>query len=462
MTPSLLAIFSFVFFASYQAAALTNPPMRQYVSINQRGSRSRGVVHTVLQKKPRGIVSGSVKCAGSCDNEDSTDYSIGEKAISYSPEMLTPETPSKTRGTFRNFSELQCLAAFWVLNIIIFAVMVATRNAGRNGTPCFPLLRQILAGGVAAALAETVFYPTEVIKVRMQLAHTAKGNQGVIRTARSVFQERGLGGLWAAGIVAGCMRGLFYQGIRLGLFPPIRKSLYFAISDRGRAFPGDTLSTDSVSAAGLSMGLAGKVLAGTITGMLGAGICSPFDLAKVLMTAEGVKSKDNRNDSTEHENGSINQSYVNSLDALFTVARLEGIWNGLWRASGVSMIRAGVASGVQLATYDHTKAALGAVSGLGKQNPVVHLGASLFAALAYTTTSAPLDLIKSRVMAQGTVPEKSCRKGAYATARDILYTEGIGSFWRGWWPATIRLVPIVILVFPLMEQLRLLLGVDSF
>ena len=40
--------------------------------------------------------------------------------------------------------------------------------------------------------------------------------------------------------------------------------------------------------------------------------------------------------------------------------------------------------------------------------------------------------------------------------------EGIGALWTGWWPATLRLLPVVLLVFPLMEHFRLILGIGAF
>jgi hypothetical protein len=379
----------------------------------------------------------------SVDHLESTSADEAEHSASA---RLAAVSSSAPLSRLRAFTEVQCLGVFWLANAALFAIMVSTRSRGLEGSAPWPLLRQVLAGGLAAALAETIFYPTEVVKVRIQLASSEKGgagggvagggeSSGVLGTLRTVFREQGLAGLWAPGIVAGCMRGLVYQGMRLGLFTPIKEALY--------AF-------GSEAEAGVGVGLARKLLAGMLTGMVGAGICSPFDLAKVLMTADGAKTKG--------VNGAA--SYANSLDALVTVARREGVWGGLWRASGVSMVRAAVASGAQLATYDYAKTAIAAGSAIPTTSPVVHLVASLFAALAYTTASAPLDLVKSRVMAQGSNLSK--RRGAIATAADVLRNEGVLNFWRGWWAATLRLMPIVVFVFPLMEQLRILLGVGTF
>jgi len=173
-------------------------------------------------------------------------------------------------------------------------------------------------------------------------------------------------------------------------------------------------------------------------------LCNPLDLAKVLMTAERTRGQ-----------------YSNSMHALACVAQQEGVRKGLWRASGVTVLRAALASAAQLTAYDYAKALLrgGAGSAAVHEATWVHLGASVAAAVAYTTASAPADLIKSRVMAQPCGPE---RLGPMGCAVQTVRSEGIGALWTGWAASTGRLLPVVLVVFPLMERLRLLLGVSAF
>ncbi len=44
----------------------------------------------------------------------------------------------------------------------------------------------------------------------------------------------------------------------------------------------------------------------------------------------------------------------------------------------------------------------------------------------------------------------------------IWRREGLGGFWRGWLPAYCRLGPHALLQFPLLEQIRILLGLGHF
>jgi hypothetical protein len=104
--------------------------------------------------------------------------------------------------------------------------------------------------------------------------------------------------------------------------------------------------------------------------------------------------------------------------------------------------------------------------------------ASVCAAVAYTTAAAPVDLVRSRLMAAAATtadtPEpggggsgigRSARPdtaGAFAMCAAVVQREGIIVLWRGWGPATASLVPVVVLVFPLMERLRSILGVGLY
>ena len=89
-------------------------------------------------------------------------------------------------------------------------------------------------------------------------AARARGPPGAsaARVAADVWRAEGLDGLWARGVAAGCARALAYQGLRLGLFSPLRAAL-----------PGGD-------------GLGAALAAGALTGALGSALCNPFDVAK--------------------------------------------------------------------------------------------------------------------------------------------------------------------------------------
>ncbi len=55
-------------------------------------------------------------------------------------------------------------------------------------------------------------------------------------------------------------------------------------------------------------------------------------------------------------------------------------------------------------------------------------------------------------------------KGANAmsTAAAVVRSDGVLGLWRGWWPATVRVLPATVLVFPAMEALRSYVGLGSY
>ena len=145
---------------------------------------------------------------------------------------------------------------------MLASALVATRD--QPGPPCI-LLRNLLAGGVPPALFEALLFPIEVVKVRLQTTPTA-AQRGLLATAQQLWRDEGARALWSAGVVAGCMRGLCYQGLRLGLFPPLKALLFSTLGSQHDA-----------------NSLLARVFAGCATGCLGAFLTSPLDLVKVCM-----------------------------------------------------------------------------------------------------------------------------------------------------------------------------------
>lgn len=378
-----------------------------------------------------------------------------------------------------------------------------------------------------------MFYPADVVKVRLQTAAAQPAAASVSATseggdtsssdrskgvtppsvwslAKTIWREEGPSGLFANGVVAGNCRALIYQGLRLGLFPSFKRALIGAMGGGG--------------------GLGPRMLAGMGTGALGALLTSPLDLAKVRMMAQqctrrkksGEKSSGERTsrrphkddgDATteaaaidsvaaspsseaEEERGTspARSKYANSFDALFTIAREEGLGlrigegsgggltggssstsgggGGLWQASGASVLRSAMASGAQLGAYDAAKAFCTTV-GLASSRPAAASAvASQLAAVAYTTAAAPFDLIKNRLMAHRASSSSSSSHSNDGGRRQqqsvvflvvqVIRTEGLAALWRGWLPATLSLMPVVMIVFPLMELLRSLMGIGTF
>lgn len=192
-----------------------------------------------------------------------------------------------------------------------------------------------------------------------------------------------------------------------------------------------------------------------------AALCSPLDLVKARLAAAP-------------------ETHPNSLAALWAIATSAegGGANGLWRGGQATTLRAACGSAGQLATYDHVKRLvaqrLGAMSAAGASaSPGVTwstltslsgalpiLCATLVSAASYVTAAAPADLIKTRLMVDGSTGKKYT--GPVDCLRRSIREDGPGVLFCGWGASFARLLPVLMMVFPLLEALRSAFGVGSF
>ncbi|KAJ1456561.1 mitochondrial carrier domain-containing protein [Pelagophyceae sp. CCMP2097] len=286
------------------------------------------------------------------------------------------------------WSESALLALFLTALAAVFTSLVLTKGDGAAAPPLLPL-REMLAGGLAAVTGEVALYPLEVLKVRRQTG--------------SRFGGKSFGDFWSNGVVAGSCRALVYHGLRLGLFPAIKR----AFSRSG------TVST----------ALGPTMLLGAFCGAVGAMLCNPLDVAKTRLQRDA-------------------SAYGNSLHAL---ASLENPWRG----ATATVIRAAMGSAGQLATYDYAK----------RQGANIIL-ATVASSVAYVTCAAPADVIKSRLMVDRA--EDSKYTGALDCVVRTVRGEGLTALFKGWLPSLLRLLPISLYVFPLLEYLRFVLGAGAF
>lgn len=258
------------------------------------------------------------------------------------PQRKFNKSSSSSFEEFKNISEISCLAIFIVLVSLIFGVLVTSPTTS-SGPPPYRLLREVLAGGIAASISTLLFFPINVANIRLQTASSneAKKIGGVFKMINIIFHSEGLQGLWSAGIVATCLKSFIHQGLRLGLFPSVKTSIIEHLSllatpllIRTNIEPLQQVLEDNITQEEPHIFL--KIIAGMITGAISASLCSPFDLVEVLMNSEG-RSK-----------------YENSIDAMYQVFQLQG-YRGLWKAGTLTTFRASLASGAQLAFYDYSK-----------------------------------------------------------------------------------------------------------
>ena len=282
--------------------------------------------------------------------------------------------------------------------------------------------REWFAASCGCTIADTIFNPLEVLKVRKQIAMSASSagpSATSIGLARSAIAEKGIArGLWLPGLEATAYRAFSYTGFRIGLYPTVRNAMVES---------GTFGDADSVAC---------RIAAGATTGAVGSAIFNPIDVVRIRM--QGASP------------------YPSTLGAFGAIAREEGIV-GLWRGMDVCVARAALLSGSQLATYDTTKRWM-KDQGVMSEGPALHFTASFMSGVVAQTVTQPVDTLKTLVMANG----GANGGGTFATLRKLLARSGPIGLYRGYWPAMARQGPVMVIQMPIVEQFRKALGLDYF
>ena len=88
---------------------------------------------------------------------------------------------------------------------------------------------------------------------------------------------------------------------------------------------------------------------------------------------------------------------------------------------------------------------------------LLHMLASVVSGTVASILCAPMDLVKSRVMATPTL-----YRGPVHCFMVTLQGEGVAGLFKGTWANIVRMCPAVIVQLPIMEQMRQLAGLEYF
>jgi hypothetical protein len=164
--------------------------------------------------------------------------------------------------------------------------------------------------------------------------------------------------------------------------------------------------------------------------------------------------------------------YTGMLSALVTIWREEGLVHGLYRGASVTIARACVLNGAQLASYDTMKhyalsfqnSAVLEGSRWTREGPLLHVACAFFSGVLAQTVIMPIDTIKSHMMlgkgwrdvAQHVVTLVTDTKKT--TIHPIRLLKWL---YRGYAPACAGQGLIMVLQMPLIEAFRKSLGVQA-
>jgi len=328
------------------------------------------------------------------------------------------------------------------------------RAASTPPPPPFPPLNnhgsplvQCALSGAAVSVANTATIPLDVLKVRMQMASASAAAAaaarvggggapsglpklpGLAATAAALARAEGPAAFFS-GLGPALARGLFYGGARLGMYGPLKAAL-------GGGGPGGGGRGPLPSSSSVGVGVA----AGAASGVGAALLTSPIDLAKTRLQAPrpaGVPRP--------------------SVGAVVRGVLASSGLRGLWAGAGPAAARAAVQTASQCATYDAAKSRIASVTGWGEASPATHLAAAGVTGAVVTTATAPVDLVKTRLMC---APQGQFA-GALACGASIVRHEGPAALMRGWSVQYARLGPQSVVTFVVLERLRELAGLSGF
>ncbi|XP_078311443.1 kidney mitochondrial carrier protein 1-like [Crassostrea virginica] len=284
--------------------------------------------------------------------------------------------------------------------------------------------RPFVYGGLASVTAEIGTFPIDTTKTRLQI----QGQQidtrfselryrGMTHAMLRIFREEGFAALYS-GISPAILRQATYGTIKIGVYQTLK-----------------SMAVENPQESTLFI----NVCCGIVAGIISSAIANPTDVLKVRLQAmTEIKDKESM------------------FKAFGRMYREEGI-KGLWRGVVPTAQRAAIIAGVELPVYDFSKYWI-LKSGYLKDGVGTHFISSFFAGLAGAIFSTPVDVIKTRMMNQRNLLEKSIYDKIYSSSIDCalqtVRTEGLMALYKGFIPIWVRLGPWNIIFFMTYEQLK--------
>lgn len=285
--------------------------------------------------------------------------------------------------------------------------------------------------GLAAMTAESVTFPVDMCKTRMQLSGEAVGGarQSIVGAAGEIVRKEGFMGLYS-GVSPAICRHIPYTGSRVGLYEYLR--------NRFQPAGGGESSTLTKMGIGFTAGGTAQLIA------------VPFDVIKIRMQSDGRLVAQGKLAAPR---------YTGVGHALSTIGRSEGI-AGLWSGAKPAVARAALVNLGELATYDTAKQAILRTEITGGDNVACHTLSAIASGFFAALVSTPADVVKTRLMNR--TPGVEAYRGPIDCLVRTVRTEGFFALYKGFLPGWGRLGPWQLTFWVTYEQLRKAAGVGTF
>lgn len=332
------------------------------------------------------------------------------------------------------------------------AIWLSLRYYEQMLTENLPHLGYFLAGGVAGAVSRTATAPLDRLKVYLIAQIEVKDE--AVRAGQKASPLRAISrGLHKLAIAskelwqAGGVRSLFAgNGLNVIKIMPESAIKFGAYEASKRAFAQLEGHNDPKSIQPIS-----QLLSGGIGGMVSQSFVYPIDTLKFRMQCETV------------EGGLRGNKLI--------VATLRK----MWQTSGVFAFFRGLPLGlmgtfpyaaIDLSTFEYLKSYL-----IARKARLEHLHESDTTLSNFTTAAIgafsgafgascvyPLNVLRTRLQAQGTVLHPATYDGIIDVTRRTYYSEGIRGFYKGITPNMLKVAPAVSISYVVYENAKSLLG----
>jgi len=274
--------------------------------------------------------------------------------------------------------------------------------AGKKSSPMIKLVAG-MAGGLAEA---TLLQPLDVAKTRLQLDKTKK-YKGMLNCLQTIAKEEGYLSLYK-GLTPFITHLTFKYALRFGLYEQIR-----------------VLFNGGPGKSGNGVNFSAGLIVGCIEATL---IVTPFEVIKTRL---------------QQQTGSKNLKYKGPIDVVVKVIKEEGL-RRLWSGNTPTVIRQGSNQAFNFMSMQILNELLwDKKDGDGKTLEVWKtLLNGLLAGAVGPCFNAPVDVVKTRMMAQKYIPGEPVKYTGWLQATKlIVHEEGLPALWKGLIPRLTRLAP---------------------
>ncbi|CAH8468334.1 unnamed protein product [Schistosoma turkestanicum] len=359
----------------------------------------------------------------------------------------------------------------------------------------YPLTLNFFMCCSAGFLAETITYPLDTLKTRIQVYAELNSSSypGVIKICSSVIKNEGLFQLWQ-GLSPSLFRHTVYTGARMPIYEIIRQDVFhlppashFTVKstkdssseNKSEVILQQKLCTTErtntkVIQENQSDFIIHAAFAGIISGSFAQFLCSPIDLIKVrLQTESNYISQLHLNDykppkHTEMPTGHQRLNFIRTTKQLIS----EGGIIGLWRGGLPNVQRAALTNMGEMTTYDASKRWF-AVRFQLEDGTLLQAYASVVSGFVAAVLGTPADMIRTRIMNQRiTTPTTSTSlsinvndqlySGMIDCFRKTVHNEGFSALYKGFFLIWARMAPWSLTFWVTYEKIRCLAGVDGF